>query len=189
MRGPGEIQASFIMESILEHVAAELGKSAHEVREVNIFKDLADRERCAADPTSPEIEKYSSQVALGTDVKGGTYRNWPMLGIWEQLKASADYLGRERAVAEFNAAQRWRKRGLAMTPVRYHIVPSNPEGHLFTVFIQDQARKQVWEDCWGTIVDAGGAGTDEESLEVRRRVMDEMGCYDPRVRWGPKLFE
>lgn len=118
VRGPGEPQATFIMESILEHVAAEVGKTTHEVREVNIFTDLAAREKCAADPTSKDIEQYSAQIAVS---KPGTYKNYPALGIWEMLKKNADYAGKEKAVEEFNSTHKWTKRGLAMTPVRYGV--------------------------------------------------------------------
>jgi len=123
VRGPGEPQASFIMESIVEHVAQELGKSAHEVREVNIFTDLAARETCAANPTSKDIEQYSSQVAMngGKDAGGTEFKGYPALGIWEMLKKNSDYAGRAKAVEEFNATHRWRKRGLSMTPVRYGV--------------------------------------------------------------------
>jgi len=118
VRGPGELQATFIMESILEHIAAELGKSTHEVREVNIFTDLAAREKCAADPTSKEIEQYSAQIAVS---KPDAYKSYTALGVWEMLKKNVDHAAREKAVEEFNASHRWTKRGLAMTPVRYGV--------------------------------------------------------------------
>mmetsp|Transcript_42768 Transcript_42768/g.110585 ORF Transcript_42768/g.110585 Transcript_42768/m.110585 type:complete len:1324 (+) Transcript_42768:67-4038(+) len=118
VRGPGEPQSTFIMETILEHVAAELGKSTHDVREVNIFTDLSAREKCAADPISKDIEQYSAQIAVS---EPDTYKNYPALGIWEMLKTNADYAGKEKAVEEFNAAHTWTKRGIAMTPVRYGV--------------------------------------------------------------------
>merc|ERR1712190_546933 len=48
IRGPGEPQSIFFMESIIEHVAFELGKSAHEVREANIFTSPSDIDKIAA---------------------------------------------------------------------------------------------------------------------------------------------
>jgi len=123
VRGPGEPQASFIIESIMEHVAEELGKSTQEVREVNIFTDLEARAKCAANPTSKDIEQYSAQMKIGEgkDADGTTFKDYPALGIWETLKKNADFEGKAKAVAEFNASHRWRKRGLAMTPVKYSV--------------------------------------------------------------------
>jgi len=123
VRGPGEPQAAFIMESIMEHVAEELGKSAHDVREANIFTDLAAREKCAADPTSKDIERYSAQLAVGggKDAGGAEFLDYPALGIWEMLKKNADYAGKAKAVEEFNSTHKWRKRGVSMTPVKYGV--------------------------------------------------------------------
>mmetsp|Transcript_94727 Transcript_94727/g.277064 ORF Transcript_94727/g.277064 Transcript_94727/m.277064 type:complete len:1344 (+) Transcript_94727:54-4085(+) len=123
VRGPGEPQATFIMETILEHVAAELGLSPHEVREANIFTEPSARAACAADPTSPDIDKYSAQVAIngGKDAAGNEFHGYPALGIWEMLKKNADYAGKAKAVEDFNAVHRWRKRGLSLTPVKYSV--------------------------------------------------------------------
>ena len=35
-----------------------------------------------------------------------------VLGMWETLKVTADFAGKEGAVREFNRTHRWRKRGL-----------------------------------------------------------------------------
>jgi len=121
VRGPGEPQSIFIMETIIDHVAAELGKNPQEVREANIFTDMADREKVAADPTSPDVEKYSALYALGSDCQGKTFNGFPAVGIWMSLKAKADFDGKTAAAAAFNAQQQWRKRGVSMTPVKYQV--------------------------------------------------------------------
>jgi len=121
IRGPGEPQSVFLMESIIEHVAAELGKNPQEVREVNIFTDLAAREKVAANPTSPEVDQYSSLFALGTDCTGKKFKGFPAVGIWMSLKGKADFDGKTAAAAAFNSQQQWRKRGVSMTPVKYNV--------------------------------------------------------------------
>lgn len=122
VRGPGEPQAILIMETILEHVAAELGKSTQEVREANIFTSLEDMNKVAADPTSPEVEKYSAMLAIGPeDCAGRKLLGFPALGIWTMLKEKADYAGKAAAIETFNKEHRYRKRGLAMTPVKYSV--------------------------------------------------------------------
>eukprot|EP00930_Biecheleria_cincta_P032025 TRINITY_DN22225_c0_g1_i1.p1 TRINITY_DN22225_c0_g1~~TRINITY_DN22225_c0_g1_i1.p1 ORF type:complete len:1375 (-),score=254.01 TRINITY_DN22225_c0_g1_i1:420-4043(-) len=123
IRGPGEPQATFLIESIIEHVAAELGKDAQEVREANIFTSPADVKIVAANPTSKEVEKYSAMLAIDPekDAAGRPYGSlgFPAVGIWAMLKQKVDFDAKAAAVAKFNSEHRWRKRGLAMTPVRY----------------------------------------------------------------------
>jgi len=121
VRGPGEPQSVFIMETIIDHVAAELGKNPHEVREANIFIDTAGRDKVAADPLSPDVEKYSSLYALGSDCNGKAFKGFPAAAIWMSLKAKADFDGKTAAAAAFNAQQQWRKRGVSMTPVKYQV--------------------------------------------------------------------
>eukprot|EP00747_Dinoflagellata_sp_TGD_P068671 gnl/TRDRNA2_/TRDRNA2_155810_c1_seq1.p1 gnl/TRDRNA2_/TRDRNA2_155810_c1~~gnl/TRDRNA2_/TRDRNA2_155810_c1_seq1.p1 ORF type:complete len:648 (-),score=119.38 gnl/TRDRNA2_/TRDRNA2_155810_c1_seq1:125-1957(-) len=121
VRGPGEPQASFIIETVMEHVATEVGKSAQEVREVNIYTDLAAREKVAADPTSKDVEQFSAQMSFGKDVSGKEFHNYPALGIWEMLKKNEGYEAKAKEVADFNKAHKWRKQGLSMTPVRYAV--------------------------------------------------------------------
>merc|ERR1712136_559807 len=123
VRGPGEPEASLIMETILEHVAADLGKDSQEVREANIFTSVSDQEKVAADPLSPDVDKYSALLAIGdhdcANRKLGS--SFPVLGMWEALKKKVRYAEKAQAVKAFNASNRWRKRGLAMTPVKYMV--------------------------------------------------------------------
>jgi len=123
VRGPGEPEASLIMETILEHVAADLGKDSQEVREANIFTSVSDQEKVAADPLSPDVDKYSALLAIGdhdcANRKLGS--SFPVLGMWEALKKKVRYAEKAQAVKAFNASNRWRKRGVAMTPVKYMV--------------------------------------------------------------------
>eukprot|EP00929_Paragymnodinium_shiwhaense_P075858 TRINITY_DN3884_c0_g1_i2.p1 TRINITY_DN3884_c0_g1~~TRINITY_DN3884_c0_g1_i2.p1 ORF type:complete len:1313 (+),score=353.87 TRINITY_DN3884_c0_g1_i2:74-4012(+) len=128
VRGPGEPQATFIMESIMEHVALELGKSAQEVREANIFTSKDDMAKVEADPLSPEMDKHSTLLALGeADIAGRTLQGFPALGIWTSLKKKVDFTSKAAAVEKFNAEHRWKKRGLAMTPVKYFVSVRNQQ--------------------------------------------------------------
>merc|ERR1719221_41084 len=122
VRGPGEPQATFIMESIIEDISDALGKTAQEVREANIFTSREGMDSVAADPTSTEADKHSALLAISDADCGGTaFRGFPALGIWTMLKANCGYEAKAEAVYEFNASHRWRKRGLAMTPVKYAV--------------------------------------------------------------------
>jgi xanthine dehydrogenase molybdopterin-binding subunit B len=41
--------------------------------------------------------------------------------VWSMLKESSGYADRVRAVADFNKANRWRKRGLSIIPTKFGI--------------------------------------------------------------------
>lgn len=128
IRGPGEPQSGFFMESIVEHVALELGKSAQEVREANIFTSPSDLEKITADPTSPAMDKYSALLALGEkDCAGRKLNGFPGVGIWAALKKKTDFNAKAKAVEDFNNSHRWRKRGLSMTPVKYAVGMRNQQ--------------------------------------------------------------
>jgi xanthine dehydrogenase small subunit len=100
VRGPGEIGASFAIETIIEHVAHAVGRPADQVRAANFFAaDATDRKA----PNGTSIEPYTVNE------------------LWEQLRHKCDYAAKQRSVDDFNAANRWKKRGLAMTPVRYEV--------------------------------------------------------------------
>jgi len=127
VRGPGEPQSTFIMETIIAHVAEELGVSQMVVREANIFTDIADREKVAANPTSKDVEQYSALFASGTSIEGKKFDDFPGVGIWMSLKKKVDFDAKEAAVVKFNEEHRWRKRGVAMTPVKYGVATRNQQ--------------------------------------------------------------
>lgn len=47
----------------------------------------------------------------------GSESAYTLPGVWKSIKESSDYQNRAAAVAEFNERNRWRKRGIAITPV------------------------------------------------------------------------
>lgn len=51
-------------------------------------------------------------------VIGSATHNWTIPEMWAGMKRKVDFEKRKRAVSSFNAQNRWRKRGIAMTPVR-----------------------------------------------------------------------
>jgi len=99
VRGPGEIEASVMMENIIEHVAHAIGKDAHEVRKVNMLKN-----------EEKELKDYGLV---------GEFENYTMTKIWEELEKRCDFYTRAKAVKDFNKANKLKKRGICMTPLRY----------------------------------------------------------------------
>ena len=101
MRGPGEIQASITMETILEHVAHDCRLPTHEVRKRNLHAGGQD-----------------FKVPNGKTVRAASYT---VPKMWESLEKKSEYSRRAAAIAEFNKTNRLKKRGIAMTPVRYEV--------------------------------------------------------------------
>ena len=102
MRGPSEIEASFIIETVLAHVASLCpGLTADRVRGINLF------------PSDKLVNADGNTVPESC---------WTVPRMWSQLMASADVETRRAAVDEFNAAPEnrgRRKRGISCTTVKY----------------------------------------------------------------------
>ncbi|XP_019856500.1 PREDICTED: xanthine dehydrogenase/oxidase-like [Amphimedon queenslandica] len=97
-RAPGRLPAIFIIGSIMDNVARTIGMSVEKVKEANLYKkgDVS----------------YVSNEPL-------TYCN---IGeLWQQISTSADVENRSKQISDYNKANRWRKRGMSMVPLRYGI--------------------------------------------------------------------
>ena len=153
MRGPGEIQASIIMENVLERVAAASAAAAvapggclvgeadcpafstmahaQRVRDLNLFpapikaSNDAGEDAAAQDPdemTILEGDDYDATLAEESkDISGDALTHYTMHELWPTLKRDAALDTRMAAAAAFNGRSRWRKRGVAMTPVKYKV--------------------------------------------------------------------
>ena len=96
-RAPGMINGAAMIEAILEHAAAEIGASAHDLRMNNMMEE--------GDIVLPP--PYTLKEPN------------PVPQIISDLQTSADYSARMSAVQAFNAANRWKKRGMSLVPFRY----------------------------------------------------------------------
>ncbi|XP_028319779.1 aldehyde oxidase 6 isoform X2 [Gouania willdenowi] len=94
-RGFGVPQCLLIVENMLTDVAAVLGHPAHQVREINMYK-------------GPSVTHYKL-----------TFSAENLHRCWDECKLRCEYETRRRAVEEFNQQHRWRKRGIAIIPVKY----------------------------------------------------------------------
>ncbi|HYE49971.1 MAG TPA: xanthine dehydrogenase molybdopterin binding subunit, partial [Azospirillaceae bacterium] len=98
-RGFGGPQGMVAAERVLEEVAFAVGKDPLEVRRLNFYgrdgRDLTPYHQTVEDATIHRLV--------------------------EELAESADYARRRQEIAAFNAASRFQKRGLALTPVKFGI--------------------------------------------------------------------
>ena len=102
VRGPSELEASWCMETILEHIAHSLGKPVEEIRELNFLNETEAKAGKILPSTVPmdhfTVPRIFSELSKKT--------NEPLL---------------RQAVAEYNANNRWKKRGISKAPVRYQV--------------------------------------------------------------------
>ena len=97
-RGFGGPQGMILAEAVVDRIAAELGKLPEEIRELNMY-DEGD-----VTPYGMVLEGFQARAC------------------WQGALASAGGMpARRAAVAEFNAANRFRKRGIAALPTKFGI--------------------------------------------------------------------
>ncbi|KAI4305798.1 hypothetical protein L6164_029141 [Bauhinia variegata] len=101
MRGPGEVQGSFIAEAVIEHVASALSIDVDTVRSIN-------------------LHTYKSLCTF-YEGNSGELLEYTLPSIWNQLAASATFDQRTEMVKEFNKTNIWKKRGISRLPVVYPV--------------------------------------------------------------------
>jgi xanthine dehydrogenase/oxidase len=113
----GTVQPIALIEDAIEQVAHRLSRTLgqqvlpEEIRRKNLYRT-----------GSPEA---FDRTHFGQDLVFCNIRE-----IWDDLYESSDFEARARAVDEFNRANRWRKRGIAMIPHKYGIAFTEPRGSL-----------------------------------------------------------
>ena len=124
-RGFGGPQGMFGIETVIEAIAAHLGLDPLDVRRANLYADPA----------------RSGDPASLTTPYGQVIEDWVADRILDELEAESDYRARRAAVAAFNAdpaRSRTRKRGIAITPLKFGIsftaTMLNQGGALVNVF-------------------------------------------------------
>ncbi|XP_034155428.2 aldehyde oxidase 1 isoform X1 [Pangasianodon hypophthalmus] len=96
-RGFGVPQSMVIIENMVTDVAMTLGRPAEEIREKNMYKEVSfTHYKMEFDPEN-------------------------LQRCWEECKERADIAHRRENIARFNLQHRWRKRGLAIVPIKYGI--------------------------------------------------------------------
>ena len=119
-RGFGGPQGMVGAERVIEEVAFAVGKDPLEIRKLNFYDAMGVEGSRNLTPYHQKVEDCIIQRIVA------------------ELEESADYAGRRRAIAEFNAKSRFVKRGIALTPVKFGIsftkTESNQAGALVHIY-------------------------------------------------------
>ena len=104
-RGFGGPQGMFGIETVIDEIAATLGKDPLEVRKLNLYKDPA-----VSGTPDTMTTQYNQLI-----------EDWVGDKVIAQLEAESKYAERRAAVQAFNAKSKTRKRGLALVPLKFGI--------------------------------------------------------------------
>ncbi|KAI4143715.1 MAG: hypothetical protein L6R39_004473 [Caloplaca ligustica] len=96
-RGFGGPQGMFIAETYMEEVADHIGMPVEKLREINLYRPS-------------EITHFNQEL-----------KDWHVPLMYEQVLKEAEYEQRRKAVEEYNAHHKWKKRGLAIIPTKFGI--------------------------------------------------------------------
>jgi xanthine dehydrogenase large subunit len=155
-RGFGAPQSMVVIEEILALAARRLALPAHVVRERNFYRN-------------GDTTHYGQTVDDAGRIET----------IWNRLKETSAFDGRATAVAAFNAAHTHRKRGIAITPVKFGI------SFTATFYNQGGALVLLYRD--GSVqVNHGGTEMGQGLFtKVRQIAADSLGVDIDRVRVMP----
>jgi xanthine dehydrogenase molybdopterin binding subunit/xanthine dehydrogenase small subunit len=157
-RGFGGPQGMVVIEEILDRIARRVGLPPEVVRERNLYHGKG----------------QTNTTHYGLEIGDNRVQT-----IWHQLKQSSDFARRREDIARWNAAHPHRKRGLAMTPVKF--------GISFTVTHLNQAGAfvLVYQDGTVQVNHAGtemGQGLHTNITAIAAR---ELGVRSEHVRVMP----
>lgn len=96
-RGFGAPQGMMVCEAAMDHLAAKIGVPTQMLREKNMYKE-------------------GEKTHFLQDID-----RWNVPAAWEDIKVTAELEKRQKAVDVFNAANRYRKRGLSVIPTKFGI--------------------------------------------------------------------
>lgn len=161
-RGFGGPQGMLVGEEVLERVARHLGLPAHEIRERNFY-------RPATDGNGDRNQTHYGQPVVDNHLPT----------LWTQLLRDSDFLARREAIDAFNACSAQRKRGIAITPVKFGISFNKTEYNQAGALVHIYSDGSVQLNHGGTEM---GQGLHTKMLAVASRV---LGIDMARIRIMP----
>ena len=164
-RGFGGPQGMLVMEEVIDRVARTLNLPPEEVRERNFYRE-GDR--------LDDTEREANTTHYGQEIVDNRIQR-----VWDEVKAAADFEKRKAEVSHFNAKHPFKKRGLAVLPVKFGIsftnTPMNQAGALVLIYLDGS----IQLNHGGTEM---GQGLHTKMLGVAART---LGVSESRFRQMP----
>jgi xanthine dehydrogenase molybdopterin binding subunit len=158
LRGFGGPQGMLVIEEIIDRIARRLGKSPEEIRERNLYRGSGE----------------TNTTHYGQEIGDNHIQR-----VWRELKDSSAFQARRAEIAKWNSEHPHRKRGLAMTPVKF--------GISFTLTHLNQAGALVLIYQDGTVQVNHGATEMGQGVHTNIGLIAarELGVSPDRVRVMP----
>ncbi|XP_065100706.1 aldehyde oxidase 5 isoform X1 [Paramisgurnus dabryanus] len=144
-RGFGGPQGLTIIESVLHEVAVKCGLPAHQVRDINMYKD----EMCYT---------HHKQLFSPRD----------MVRCWTECLEKSDYHQRQLYIQQFNAHNHWKKRGICIVPQKFGI------GFSKGFYNQGAALVSIYKDGSVLVSHGGtemGQGINTKAVQIASRIL------------------
>ena len=125
-RAFGDIQGKLVMENAIDDAAFAAGRDPADVREINLYQ-------------RGDVTPFGQSLSY-------CY----MREVWDYLKDVCGYAAHKSEVEEFNRVNRWRKRGIAMMPVKYG------SGYNLTQLEQSAVHLAVYAGDGSVVIHQGG---------------------------------
>jgi xanthine dehydrogenase/oxidase len=139
-RAFGDIQSKIMFESAIEDAAFSIGMRPEEVRELNLYQQ-------------GDVTPF-----------GQSQPYCYMKEVWSYLKEHCGYQERLAGVRAYNQANRWRKQGLAMIPVKY------ASGYNLAMLEQCAAVASVYSSDGTVVIHQGGTEMGQGLLTQAQQV-------------------
>jgi xanthine dehydrogenase large subunit len=104
-RGFGGPQGMFGIETVIEQIANKLGMDPLDVRKANLYQDP----KVSGDPKSLTTQ-YNQEL-----------EDWIGDQVIDQLEVESNYRARRAEMIEFNKTSKYKKRGMALVPLKFGI--------------------------------------------------------------------
>jgi xanthine dehydrogenase large subunit len=157
-RGFGGPQGMVGAERVIDEVAFAVGKDPLEIRKLNFYDAMGVQGERNLTPYHQKVEDCIIQRIVA------------------ELEESADYAGRRKAIAEFNARSRIVKRGIALTPVKFGISFTKTESNQAGALVHVYSDGSVYMNHGGTEMGQG------LHLKVAQVVAEEFQIDLDRVK-------
>ncbi|MEY2479742.1 MAG: xanthine dehydrogenase large subunit [Verrucomicrobiota bacterium] len=154
-RGFGGPQGMFVIEEIIDRIARRTGLAPEIVRAKNLYREQGE----------------TNTTHYGQEIEDNRIQR-----VWQELMASSDFTARRKEISDWNAQDRHRKRGIAITPVKF--------GISFTTTHLNQAGALVllFQDGTAQINHGGTEMGQGVHTNVRALAAKELGLTIDRVR-------
>lgn len=126
MRAFGDVQGTLIAENAIDDAAFSIGMLPEDLREKNFYK-------------RGDVTPFGQALSY-------CY----MQEVWDYLKQQCKYAEKRKQVDDFNAKNKWRKRGLCMMPVKYG------NGYNLVMLEQAAAVVSVYANDGSVVIHQGG---------------------------------